>query len=234
MNTRRHNGENAVMTTKTLGSSVAVACAILATTATASAADLSAADQKAIFKAAGFKAQGSGFTRCPDDTSDGKTPGAIEQQDLNADGKNEVFVTESSAFCYGGTEQAFVLLTPDGMTVESEAAHGTVTRHYREHLKGNKTSTNPIASIYAWTQGLTYRGQMDGTPDVVNFAKALEASAAPWWNSAVSRWLVSSVIRGPPSRSVTASRCQQRLRRRGAGRPRRRPECSRRPAHESA
>jgi isocitrate dehydrogenase len=67
-----------------------------------------------------------------------------------------------------------VLMTPDGKTVEAEAAHGTVTRHYREHQKGNKTSTNPIASIYAWTQGLTYRGQMDGTPDVVNFAKALE------------------------------------------------------------
>ena len=55
-----------------------------------------------------------------------------------------------------------VLMTPDGKTVEAEAAHGTVTRHYREHQKGNKTSTNPIASIYAWTQGLTYRGKMDG------------------------------------------------------------------------
>ncbi len=68
-----------------------------------------------------------------------------------------------------------VLMTPDGKTVEAEAAHGTVTRHYREHQKGNKTSTNPIASIYAWTQGLTYRGQMDGTADVVAFAQALEA-----------------------------------------------------------
>ena len=67
-----------------------------------------------------------------------------------------------------------VLMTPDGKTVEAEAAHGTVTRHYREHQKGNKTSTNPIASIYAWTQGLTYRGKMDGTPDVVAFAQALE------------------------------------------------------------
>ncbi len=67
-----------------------------------------------------------------------------------------------------------VLMTPDGKTVEAEAAHGTVTRHYREHQKGNKTSTNPIASIYAWTQGLTYRGKMDGTPDVVEFAEALE------------------------------------------------------------
>ncbi|MEI6403899.1 MAG: isocitrate/isopropylmalate family dehydrogenase, partial [Actinomycetota bacterium] len=52
--------------------------------------------------------------------------------------------------------------------------HGTVTRHYREHQKGNKTSTNPIASIYAWTQGLTYRGKMDGTPAVTEFAETLE------------------------------------------------------------
>ncbi|MGB8860149.1 MAG: NADP-dependent isocitrate dehydrogenase [Ilumatobacteraceae bacterium] len=67
-----------------------------------------------------------------------------------------------------------VLMTPDGKTVEAEAAHGTVTRHYREHQKGNKTSTNPIASIYAWTQGLAYRGRMDETPEVVAFAEALE------------------------------------------------------------
>ena len=55
-----------------------------------------------------------------------------------------------------------VLLTPDGKTVEAEAAHGTVTRHYREHQKGNKTSTNPIASIFAWTRGLIHRGKLDG------------------------------------------------------------------------
>jgi isocitrate dehydrogenase len=67
-----------------------------------------------------------------------------------------------------------VLLTPDGQTVEAEAAHGTVTRHFREHQKGKPTSTNPIASIYAWTQGLKYRGQFDNTPDVVRFADALE------------------------------------------------------------
>src|SRR6185436_12929048 len=67
-----------------------------------------------------------------------------------------------------------VLLTPDGKTVEAEAAHGTVTRHYREHQKGLPTSTNPIASIFAWTQGLKYRGTFDGTPDVVKFADALE------------------------------------------------------------
>src|SRR5690606_13734375 len=67
-----------------------------------------------------------------------------------------------------------VLLTPDGSTVEAEAAHGTVTRHYREHQKGKETSTNPIASIFAWTRGLRYRGQFDDTPDVVVFAAALE------------------------------------------------------------
>ena len=67
-----------------------------------------------------------------------------------------------------------VLTTPDGKTVEAEAAHGTVTRHYRMHQQGKPTSTNPIASIYAWTRGLQYRGKMDGTPEVVNFALALE------------------------------------------------------------
>jgi isocitrate dehydrogenase len=67
-----------------------------------------------------------------------------------------------------------VLMSPDGRTVESEAAHGTVTRHYREHQKGRPTSTNPIASIFAWTRGLIYRGRFDATPDVVDFAEALE------------------------------------------------------------
>jgi isocitrate dehydrogenase len=67
-----------------------------------------------------------------------------------------------------------VLLTPDGNTVEAEAAHGTVTRHFREHQKGKPTSTNPIASIFAWTQGLRYRGKFDNTPDVVAFADTLE------------------------------------------------------------
>ena len=67
-----------------------------------------------------------------------------------------------------------VLMSPDGKTVESEAAHGTVTRHYREHQKGRETSTNPIASIFAWTRGLAYRGQFDATPDVTAFANTLE------------------------------------------------------------
>jgi len=67
-----------------------------------------------------------------------------------------------------------VLMTPDGGTVEAEAAHGTVTRHYREHQKGKETSTNPIASIFAWTRGLEYRARFDGTPEVGHFARTLE------------------------------------------------------------
>jgi len=68
-----------------------------------------------------------------------------------------------------------VLITPDGKTMESEAAHGTVTRHYREHQKGKPTSTNPIASIFAWTRGLAFRGKLDGNEALINFANALEA-----------------------------------------------------------
>ncbi|WP_299193105.1 NADP-dependent isocitrate dehydrogenase [uncultured Erythrobacter sp.] len=67
-----------------------------------------------------------------------------------------------------------VLMTPDGKTIEAEAAHGTVTRHFRQHEQGKATSTNPIASIFAWTRGLMYRGKFDETPDVVKFAETLE------------------------------------------------------------
>jgi isocitrate dehydrogenase len=67
-----------------------------------------------------------------------------------------------------------ILMTPDGKTVEAEAAHGTVTRHYRQHQQGKATSTNPIASIFAWTGGLKYRGKFDETPDVTRFAETLE------------------------------------------------------------
>ncbi len=67
-----------------------------------------------------------------------------------------------------------ILLTPDGKTVEAEAAHGTVTRHFRQHEQGKATSTNPIASIFAWTGGLKYRGKFDDTPDVTRFAETLE------------------------------------------------------------
>ena len=67
-----------------------------------------------------------------------------------------------------------VLMTPDGQTVEAEAAHGTVTRHFRQHQQGKPTSTNPIASIFAWTRGLSHRGRMDETPEVTQFAETLE------------------------------------------------------------
>ena len=67
-----------------------------------------------------------------------------------------------------------VLTTPDGRVMESEAAHGTVTRHYRDHQAGKKTSTNPIASIFAWTRGLEHRGKLDGTPEVTDFARKVE------------------------------------------------------------
>ena len=68
-----------------------------------------------------------------------------------------------------------VLVTPDGKTMEAEAAHGTVTRHFRDHQKGKPTSTNPIASIFAWTRGLAFRGKLDGNDALINFANALEA-----------------------------------------------------------
>ncbi|WP_129260366.1 NADP-dependent isocitrate dehydrogenase [Streptomyces sp. M3] len=67
-----------------------------------------------------------------------------------------------------------VLMSPDGKTIEAEAAHGTVTRHYRQHQQGKATSTNPIASIFAWTRGLAHRGKLDGTPEVTGFAETLE------------------------------------------------------------
>jgi isocitrate dehydrogenase len=67
-----------------------------------------------------------------------------------------------------------VLVCPNGRTIETEAAHGTVTRHYRDHQAGKKTSTNPVASIFAWTQGLAHRGKLDETPDVIKFAQTLE------------------------------------------------------------
>jgi isocitrate dehydrogenase len=67
-----------------------------------------------------------------------------------------------------------VLITPDGKTMEAEAAHGTVTRHYRMHQQGKKTSTNPIASIFAWTRGLAFRGKTDGNPELIKFCETLE------------------------------------------------------------
>jgi isocitrate dehydrogenase len=92
-----------------------------------------------------------------------------------------------------------VLRTPDGRTVEAEAAHGTVTRHFREHQKGNATSTNPIASIFAWTQGLTYRGQMDATPEVTAFAQILEqVCVRTVEDGAMTKDLASLVSRNQP------------------------------------
>jgi len=67
-----------------------------------------------------------------------------------------------------------VLVCPDGKTIEAEAAHGTVTRHYRMHQKGQETSTNPIASIFAWTRGLNHRGKLDNNPELIRFSEALE------------------------------------------------------------
>jgi isocitrate dehydrogenase len=66
------------------------------------------------------------------------------------------------------------LITPDGKTMESEAAHGTVTRHYRQYQQGQETSTNPVASIFAWTRGLAFRAKLDDTPELAKFATALE------------------------------------------------------------
>jgi isocitrate dehydrogenase len=68
-----------------------------------------------------------------------------------------------------------VLITPDGKVMEAEAAHGTVTRHYRDHQAGKPTSTNPIASIFAWTRGLEFRGKLDNNQELINFCHALEA-----------------------------------------------------------
>ena len=69
-----------------------------------------------------------------------------------------------------------VLITPDGKTMEAEAAHGTVTRHYRDHQAGKPTSTNPIASIFAWTRGLAFRGKLDGNQALIDFCTALGSS----------------------------------------------------------
>lgn len=76
-----------------------------------------------------------------------------------------------------------VLICPDGKTIESEAAHGTVTRHYREHQKGNATSTNPIASIFAWTRGLQHRAKLDGNNDLDAFVKILEQTCVDTVNN---------------------------------------------------
>jgi isocitrate dehydrogenase len=101
-----------------------------------------------------------------------KAPGGFLWAAKNYDGDVQ---SDSVAQGFGSLGlMTSVLLTPDGKTVEAEAAHGTVTRHYRLHQRGEATSTNPIASIFAWTRGLSYRGEFDGTPEVVRFARTLE------------------------------------------------------------
>ncbi len=80
---------------------------------------------------------------------------------------------------------ASILMTPDGRTIQTEAAHGTITRHYRQHQQGKETSTNPVASIIAWARGLDFRGRFDGTPDVRAFARALEAACVQTIESGV-------------------------------------------------
>ena len=125
--------------------------------------------------AAQFKAKGIGYQhRLIDDmvASALKWEGAFVWACKNYDGDVQ---SDTVAQGFGSLGlMTSVLLTPDGKTVEAEAAHGTVTRHYREHQKGKATSTNPIASIFAWTQALKYRGTFDGTPEVVKFAESLE------------------------------------------------------------
>ena len=101
-----------------------------------------------------------------------KWPGGFVWACKNYDGDVQ---SDSVAQGYGSLGlMTSVLMTPDGQTVEAEAAHGTVTRHYREHQKGKETSTNPIASIFAWSRGLAYRAKFDNTPEVARFADTLE------------------------------------------------------------
>lgn len=89
-----------------------------------------------------------------------------------------------------------VLMCPDGKTIESEAAHGTVTRHYREHQKGNPTSTNPVASIFAWTRGLQHRGKLDGNQDLISFALTLEKACVDTVNSGIMTKDLAGCIHG--------------------------------------
>jgi len=103
-----------------------------------------------------------------------------------------------------------VLMTPDGQTVEAEAAHGTVTRHYRQHQQGKETSTNPIASIFAWTRGLAYRGKFDETPDVVKFAETLESVCVETVESGFMTKDLALLI-GPDQAWMTTSQFLEKL-----------------------
>ena len=97
-----------------------------------------------------------------------------------------------------------VLLTPDGKTMEAEAAHGTVTRHYRMHQQGKETSTNPIASIFAWTRGLAHRGKLDNNIELIKFAKTLENVCI---NSVESGSMTKdlAILIGPSSKYLTTN-----------------------------
>lgn len=89
-----------------------------------------------------------------------------------------------------------VLMCPDGKTIEAEAAHGTVTRHYREHQKGNPTSTNPIASIFAWTRGLEHRAKLDGNPELAKYCQDLEAACIQTVNNGLMTKDLAGCIHG--------------------------------------
>jgi isocitrate dehydrogenase len=97
-----------------------------------------------------------------------------------------------------------VLLAPDGNTMESEAAHGTVTRHYRMHQQGKETSTNPIASIFAWTRGLAHRGKLDNNNKLINFSETLEKTCI----NCVENGLMTkdlAILIGPSSKYLTTN-----------------------------
>ncbi len=99
-----------------------------------------------------------------------------------------------------------VLMTPDGKTVEAEAAHGTVTRHFRQHQQGKPTSTNPIASIFAWTRGLAHRGKLDSTPEVIDFAEKLERVCIETVESGQMTKDLALLV-GPQQKWLTTWRC---------------------------
>lgn len=92
-----------------------------------------------------------------------------------------------------------VLMCPDGKTIESEAAHGTVTRHYRQHQQGKATSTNPIASIYAWTRGFEHRAKLDNNPDLARFATSLEKACVDTVESGKLTKDLAGCIHGLPN-----------------------------------
>ena len=97
-----------------------------------------------------------------------------------------------------------VLRTPDGKIAEAEAAHGTVTRHYRQHQEGKETSTNPIASIFAWTRGLAHRGQLDSNDELIKFAQTIEKVCIECVeNGAMTKDL--AILIGPSSKYLTTN-----------------------------